>query len=193
MANFQHENPPRREHICPWWLAYTFDNPLRRLLHPPEKLFAGLVHPGETALDIGCGMGHFTLGLARMVGPTGKVIAVDLQQQMLERVRRRAARAGLSDRIRLHRAGERSLELDARADFVVASWMIHEVPDRAAFLHEVAGLMQPGARFDVMEPRGHVTEEELAQTVELTVGAGLRVESRPRVSLSRAVILAKPA
>ena len=193
MAYFLHRVLLRGDHVCPWWLAYTFDNPLRRLLHPPEKLFAGLVHPGETAIDVGCGMGHFTVGLARLVGPQGKVIGVDLQQQMLDRVRKRAARAGLSERVRLHHAGERTLELDARADFVVASWMVHEVPDRAAFLLEVAALMKPGARFYVMEPRGHVTAEELEQTVALAAGAGLRVESRPKVALSRAVIFAKPA
>jgi len=192
MADFLHRLFLRGDHVCPWWLAYSFDNPLRRLLHPPEKIFAGLVLPGETALDLGCGMGHFTIGLARMVGPQGRVIAVDLQPQMLARVRRRAARAGLSERIRLHRAGPRSLELDARADFVVASWMVHEVPDRAAFLREVAGLMKPGARFFVAEPRGHVSERELGETVALAEEAGLRVESRPRVALSRAVIFAKP-
>jgi ubiquinone/menaquinone biosynthesis C-methylase UbiE len=191
MANLLHRLLLRGDHVCPWWLAYAFDNPLRRLLHPPEKLFAGLVAPGETAIDVGCGMGHFTLGLARMVGPEGKVIAVDLQPQMLERVRRRARRAQLEDRIRLHRAGAASLELDARADFVVASWMVHEVPDRAAFLREVSGLMKPGARFFVAEPRGHVSAAELEQTVALAAAAGLRVEARPRVALSRAVVFAK--
>jgi 2-polyprenyl-3-methyl-5-hydroxy-6-metoxy-1,4-benzoquinol methylase len=187
------DNPLHRGvHVCPWWLAYSFDNPLRRLLHPPERLFSGLIAPGETALDVGCGMGHFTLGLARMVGPAGKVIAVDLQPQMLERVRRRAERAGLSDRIRLLRAGPASLELSARVDFVVASWMVHEVSDRAHFLLELAGLMNPGGRLFVAEPRGHVPAEDVERTVALAQGAGLRVESRPRVPLSRAVIFAKP-
>lgn len=180
------------EHVCPWWLAYSFDNPLRRLIHPPEKLFAGLVGPGDTAVDVGCGMGHFTLGLARMVGPEGRVIAVDLQPQMLERVKRRAKRAGLTDRIRLHLAGKESLELDVRADFVVASWMVHEVSDRAAFLREVAALMKPGARFFVIEPKGHVDEENVAWTMALAKEAGLRVDARPKVLLSRAVVFAKP-
>jgi ubiquinone/menaquinone biosynthesis C-methylase UbiE len=179
------------EHICPWWLAYSFDNPLRRLLHPPEKLFAGLVGPGATAVDVGCGMGHFTIGLARIVGPEGKVIAVDLQPQMLERVGRRAERAGLSDRIRLHHAGKASLELSAQADFVVASWMVHEVPDRAAFLREVAGLMKPGARFFVAEPRLHVPEEDVERTVALAQEAGLQILHRPRVAFSRAVVFSK--
>lgn len=180
------------DHVCPWWLAYSFDNPLRRLLHPPEKLFAGLVGPGETAVDVGCGMGHFTLGLARMVGPEGKVIAVDLQPQMLERVRRRAERAGLAERIRLHHAGKTSMELSVRADFVVASWMVHEVPERAAFLREVAALMKPGARFFVAEPRLHVPAEDVERTVKLAEEAGLGVSHRPHVAFSRAVVFAKP-
>ena len=91
--------------VCPWWLCPTFDNPLRRLIHNPDRILAGLVRPGETALDLGCGMGYFSIPLARLVGPEGKVICVDLQEQMLAGVRRRAERAGVADRIRLHRAG----------------------------------------------------------------------------------------
>jgi ubiquinone/menaquinone biosynthesis C-methylase UbiE len=181
----------RGDHVCPWWLAYTFDNPLRRRLHPPERLFAGLVGPGQTALDVGCGMGHFTLGLARMVGAEGRVVAVDLQQKMLERVRRRAERAGLLDRIRLHQAGRDSLELRLEVDFVVASWMVHEVPDPAAFLREVAGLMRPGAHFFIAEPRGHVKAEAFERTVQLAAEAGLAEESRPSVAMSRAVVLVR--
>lgn len=190
-------NPLRRlllrdAHVCPWWLAYTFDNPIRRLLHSPEKLFGGLVGPGQTAIDVGCGMGHFTLGLARIVGPEGAVIAVDLQQPMLERVRRRAERAGLLPRVRLHQSSATSLGLDARADFVVASWMVHEVPDPASFLRALAGLLKPGARLFVAEPRGHVSSEAFERTVALASEAGLKVERRPRVAMSRAVVLVKP-
>jgi len=191
MTHWLHRLLHRGDHVCPWWLAYSFDNPLRRRLHPPEQLFAGLVKPGDTAVDVGCGMGHFTLGLARMVGPQGRVVAVDLQEMMLARVRRRAEKAGLLDRIRLHCAGKASLELRLEADFVVASWMVHEVPDRAAFLREIAAVMKPGARFFVAEPRGHVSAEELESTVALAEAAGLRVESRPRVALSRAVVFVR--
>ncbi len=71
-------------HICPWWYAYTFDNPLRHLFHKPERMLAGYVKPGMTVMDIGCGMGFFSIGMARMVGEEGAVISVDLQQQMLD-------------------------------------------------------------------------------------------------------------
>jgi len=188
---FLHRLILRGDHVCPWWLAYTFDNPVRRWLHRPERLFRGLVGPGQTAVDVGCGMGHFTLGLARMVGAQGRVVAVDLQEKMLARVRRRAERAGLLDRIRLQRCEPGALGVSAQADFVLASWMVHEVPDRAAFLREVAGFMKPGARFFVSEPRGHVKAEELESTVALAAEAGLQVQDRPPMALSRAVIFRK--
>jgi ubiquinone/menaquinone biosynthesis C-methylase UbiE len=191
MAGFFQKLILRGGHVCPWWLAYTFDNPVRRLLHRPEDLFRGLVAPGQTAVDVGCGMGHFTLGLARMVGAEGRVVAVDLQEKMLERVRRRAERLGVLGRIRLHRCGENALGVAERADFVVASWMVHEVPDRAAFLREVAAFMKPGARLFVAEPLGHVKAEELESTVALAAEAGLEVESRPRMAVSRAVVFRK--
>jgi hypothetical protein len=45
---------------CPWWLCFTFDNPVRRLLHNPEQILGGLIQPGQTVADIGCGMGYFS-------------------------------------------------------------------------------------------------------------------------------------
>ncbi len=59
----------RSGNVCPWWLCPTFDNPLRRLIHNPDRILAGLVRPGEIALDLGCGMGYFSIPLARLVGP----------------------------------------------------------------------------------------------------------------------------
>lgn len=89
------------EHIFPWWLAYTFDNPLRRLLHKPERIVESYVTEGMTVLDVGCGMGFFSIGFAKLVGSQGVVIAVDVQQKMLNTLRERAEKAGVSDRLRI--------------------------------------------------------------------------------------------
>jgi len=70
--------------VCNWWIAYTFDNPLRRLIHKPQKVLGNYVKEGMTVMDLGCGMGHFSMGMAGLVGGTGRVIAVDLQQKMLD-------------------------------------------------------------------------------------------------------------
>lgn len=71
-------------HICPWWLCYSFDNPVRRLFHDPRKMLGGYLKPGMRVLDIGCGMGYFSLAMAKMVGVSGRVIALDLQGKTIE-------------------------------------------------------------------------------------------------------------
>jgi 2-polyprenyl-3-methyl-5-hydroxy-6-metoxy-1,4-benzoquinol methylase len=54
-------------HVCPWWLAYTFDNPIRRFFHKPDQMLAKFVKEGMTVVDIGCGMGYFSIGLAKIL------------------------------------------------------------------------------------------------------------------------------
>ena len=65
------------QRVCPHWVGCLLLNPLRRLIHNPDQILASYVTGGMTVLDIGPGMGFFTLPLARMVGPGGKVIGVD--------------------------------------------------------------------------------------------------------------------
>jgi ubiquinone/menaquinone biosynthesis C-methylase UbiE len=86
-------------HICPRWLAPVLDNPIRRLIHNPEKILSGFIGNGQTVLDLGCGSGTFTIALAKMVGETGKVIAVDVQDEMLQMVKKKAVKEGLESRI----------------------------------------------------------------------------------------------
>jgi len=59
-------------HIFPWWFAYTFDNRLRHFFHNPEKMLCSYLSKGMTVLGVGCGMGFFSLGLARRIQITGK-------------------------------------------------------------------------------------------------------------------------
>lgn len=180
------------QHVCPWWLCYTFDNPLRRLFHDPERMFAPYLGAGQEAADIGCGMGFFTLGLARLAGPEGRVYALDLQPEMLSRVKQRAARAGLGDRIETRQVRPDSLggeDLAGRLDMVLAFWMLHEVPDQADFLAQVKGLLKPGGAFFLAEPRFHVSGEEFASSLELAEGAGLHQAEELQVRLSRGVLL----
>jgi ubiquinone/menaquinone biosynthesis C-methylase UbiE len=177
------------DHVCPWWLAYTFDNPIRRILHPPDKVLGGLVHQGCTALDIGCGMGHFTMGMARMVGDHGRVIAVDIQGQMLERVRRRALHQGLTERIILHKGDVESLEMKGQVDFALAFWMVHEVPDQLTFFKAVKDMLKPDGRFLVAEPKIHTSKADIDRTLKIASQAGLAVCTNPGISLSRTALL----
>ncbi len=178
-----------RGKVCPWWLVYSFDNPLRRLLQRPEPIVRPFVRPGDRCLDLGCGFGYFTIPMARLAGPSGTVVAVDLQAQNLARVRRRAERAGLAARIRLHRVEADALRLEGKFDFALAFWMVHEVPDQAPFLREVAAALMPGGRLAIVEPRLHVGREAFARTIATAERVGLAKLGDLTVSLSRGVLL----
>ncbi len=177
--------------VCPWWLCYSFDNPLRRLFHDPERLLRPYVKAGMTAVDIGCGMGYFTIGLARFTGPEGKVIAVDLQQQMLDALGRRSRKARVAERIVLHRCRKESLGVEGPADFVLAFWMAHEVPDKSRFFGEILALLKPQGKFLLVEPKIHVTQRSLERTVAVCRETGFEILEEPRVALSRALLLGR--
>jgi len=174
--------------VCCWWHAYLFDNPLRRLVHRPEAILGPYVRTGMRALDLGCGMGFFTLAMARMVGPRGRVVAVDVQPQMLVVLERRARQAGVLGRIegRLSQAGR--LPLDGRVDFALAFWSLHEMPDVAALARTLREHMPSGTRFFMAEPCWHVQQPEFEQTVRAVEAGPFHVCYRPRIALSRAVV-----
>ncbi len=85
--------------VCPRWVGYLLINPLRRLLYNPEEILRPFVITGMTVLDVGSAMGFFTLPLAKIVGLSGKLVSVDVQEKMLQSLQRRALKARASDRI----------------------------------------------------------------------------------------------
>ena len=176
--------------VCNWWIAYTFDNPLRRLIHKPQKVLGNYVQEGMTVMDLGCGMGHFSMGMAGLVGATGRVIAVDLQQKMLDVMARRARRAGLSDRILPHLCRADDIGIDEPVDFILAFWMVHEVPDQNRFFKQLKSLLTAEGKLLIAEPRMHVTAEDLNSTIDTAQSQGLHCIARPKISLSHSVLLA---
>ena len=153
--------------VCPWWMTWTFDNPLRRLLHNPHRLMEPYVVPGSRVADIGCGMGFFTVALAQLAGPSGHVQAVDRQPQQLRTAEKRCRRAGVADRVRFIEATADSLGLAGPVDFILAFWMVHEVGDLDGFFEQLRAATEPGARVLVAEPMFHVPLETAERELEL--------------------------
>lgn len=181
----------RDKHVCPWWCCFTFDNPIRRLFHDPIRILSPYVKPGNTAIDIGPGMGFFTVALCDLVGPKGRVIAVDIQERMLQSLSLRVARHSLADRLQTHLASPEEFGVASRADFILAFWMVHEVPDQRHFLEEVAGLLKPAGVFLMAEPYFHVTGAAFDKTLEAAAEAGLMVGASPRIAFSRSALFYK--
>lgn len=182
------------EHVCPWWMGYLLASPMRRWMQNPEKLLAPYMRAGMTVLEPGPGMGFFTLPMAAMTAPAGRVVAVDIQARMLESLRRRAAKAGLLARIETRLAQPGSMQLDdlkGAVDFVLAFAMVHEMPSAEAFFREAAATLKPEGLLLLAEPAGHVNAEGFNLELEAARKAGLEPVERPAIRRSLAALLRK--
>jgi len=179
--------------VCPWWLGYFLASPVRRLVQDPAAIVGPHLRQGMTVLEPGPGMGFFTLEIARRVGTSGRVIAVDIQERMLAGLLRRARRAGLADRIEARLAREGSLGIDdlaGQVDLVLAFAVLHELPDPGRFFAEVRRTLAPGGQVLVAEPSGHVSETDFEATLAAAVRAGFRREMGPAIRRSITAVLA---
>ncbi len=180
--------------VCPWWFGYFLASPLRKLRQDPHAILSPFVRDGMVVLEPGPGRGFFTLELARLVGPNGRVVAVDVQARMLSVLRRRARRVGVLERIETRQADGADLaagDLAGRVDFALAFAMVHEVPDPARFFTEVAAALKPGGLILLAEPRGHVSARDFDATLRTAAVHGLRATDRPRIAGSHAALLVK--
>jgi ubiquinone/menaquinone biosynthesis C-methylase UbiE len=182
------EKQKDNSHVCPWWLCFTFDNPLRKILHDPITILSPYVHKGDTAIDIGPGMGYFTIPLAELIGSKGSVIAIDIQQKMLSALMVRAQKKGVSDRIKTHLASPDSLGFNKKADFILAFWMMHEVPNQKKFLSEIRNLMKPEGLFLLVEPVIHVSKKNYARAIETAKELGFVIKESPKIRMSKSVL-----
>jgi ubiquinone/menaquinone biosynthesis C-methylase UbiE len=181
-------------HTCPWWFGYFLLNPFRRLAQSPSRILRPFVREGMVVVEPGCGMGFFTLDLVRLVGPRGRVVAIDVQEKMLAGLRRRAARAGLEGRIDVRRAGPDRLGIDdlaGQVDLVLAFYVVHELRDRAAFFGEIAAVLRPEGSVLVVEPPLHVSRRDFEESLAAAGKAGLRVASRPRLGPNKVALLVR--
>jgi arsenite methyltransferase len=133
--------------------------------------FAGVANPfslgsiaaGETVLDLGCGAGTDLLIAAQMVGPSGRVVGVDMTPEMLRRARDSAEALGLAN-VELHESLIETLPLpDASVDVVISNGVIDLVPDNHAVFSELDRVLRPGGRLQLADVVIHTEVSEDAR------------------------------
>lgn len=174
--------------VCSHEHSFILDNWIRRLFQPPKKLIGEYISPGITVIDLGCGPGHFSIDMAKMVGASGQVIAVDLQSEMLKKTEQKAIRYQVSKQMIFHQCKQDTLDLDVKADFILAFYMVHETPDTKIFLQEVKGLLKPNGSLLVVEPYFHVSKSKFNSMLDVAKDVGLRAIKFPERKGGQAVL-----
>lgn len=143
----------RRAIPCPSWLSWfvELENPFLKNNRSTTIIQQLDVQPGMKVTDIGCGPGRVTIPLAEVIGPSGRVTAVDIQQNMLLKVKNKAKAKGLQNIVFLRaNISEANLEPD-EMDRAVMVNVLGEVPDKEAALKEVFNTLKPGGMLCITE------------------------------------------
>ena len=182
-------NKEKSQGICPVEKAGGLDNSIRKLIQNPKKIVKPYIKEGMTVLDIGCGPGFFSIEMAKLLNGSGKVIAADLQEGMLHKVRQKINGTELEEIITLHKCSTDRISLTEKVDFVLAFYMIHEVPNQDDFIKELKSILKPKGQLYIVEPKFHVSKNAFDAMIEKIIAIEFEIKDRPNVFFSRTVIL----
>ena len=184
-----------KPHVCPVWVGYLMNSPIRRFRQNPYNMLEAYIRPGMKILEVGPALGFFTIPMAYMTGTEGKIYAVDIQEGMLKRLRLRAVKKKVGTRLDTILSNSGTLNIDhlkEAIDFCLLAYVVHEIPDKQKMFLEIAHSLKPGSRVLFIEPRGHVKEKEWNASVAQALKCGLIIGRPVRVRSSRACELLKP-
>jgi ubiquinone/menaquinone biosynthesis C-methylase UbiE len=180
--------------VYPFWLGYLLIHPIRKLFENPYQLLGSVAREGMVVLEPGSGMGYFTLPLADLVGPSGRVIAVDIEPKMLAVLGKRALKAGMINRIerRLCQPDRLNVEsLRESVDLAVLIHMLHETPDPERFLEEIRQALKKEGLLLIREPKIHVPKRDFEHCIALARRRGFSPDGPHSGSEGHQVLLKK--
>jgi len=181
----------RSTRVCPVEESDRLDTRFRRWMQNPKRILNPYIEKGMTVLDFGCGPGFFSIDMAQMVGESGRVIAADLQEGMLHKLRDKIKATELANRITLHKCEEDKIGVSENVDFVLAFYIVHEVVNKDKLFAEIETLLKPNGQILIVEPPFHVSKTAFEETIGKAKVAGFTEVERPRVMFNKAVVLKK--
>jgi ubiquinone/menaquinone biosynthesis C-methylase UbiE len=157
---------------CTAWKRCAYERGGRDDWQQPDQVIAALgIAPGDRVADLGSGSGYFTVRLARAVGPTGKVWAVDVDEDMNAYLRKRLDEEGIENVEVVLATFDDPLLPDGEVDLLFTSDTYHHVQERPAYFRRLHADLAPGGRVAVLEFDGrkgwfvrlmkHYTEKDL--------------------------------
>ncbi|WP_215829676.1 class I SAM-dependent methyltransferase [Pelorhabdus rhamnosifermentans] len=128
------------------------DNPERRKSLPADAILHKFdLEDGDVVADVGCGIGYFTFPASSVVGLTGKVLAMDISDEMIEQVRDRAKLCGVTN-IETIKIDEQNFLLpDGSVDVEIVFFVLHEAQNALQFIFELNRILKPGGKLALID------------------------------------------
>ena len=137
---------------CPYSARWMVDNPPRRVVQPPRSTVDNFhLHEGQTVLELGPGPGYFTVEVARRLGPEGRLVCVDIQPEMIDALRRRLLREGVTNTLPMVGDALGLPLADCSVDCAFLVTVLGEIPDRPKALAELRRVLKPGGILSITE------------------------------------------
>lgn len=177
--------------VCSHSHSFFLDNFIRKIVQNPKKIIGEYIKDGDTVMDIGCGSGFFSIEMAKMVGNSGRVYAIDLQKQMLEKLEKKLFKQNLTKQFILHNCPQEKIGLKGKikADFILAYYMVHETPDPIKFLKEIKSMLKKGGKFLLVEPLFHVSKKHFQKLTQDVMDIGFKILDSPSKKGGRSLLL----
>lgn len=179
---------------CPFWLGklVEIDNPLTKNNQAKEIIKYSDVQPGMYAIDLGCGPGRLTLPLAECVGPDGKVIAVDTQYKLLQKVFKKATQRNINNIDVVHRKiGEENVP-DVLCDRVFLVHVLGEIQEKQNIFNEAFRILKPGGMLTVTETKFDPHYQKQGTVLKFSEQAGFQEKKINQGGMAYSLLLEKP-
>ncbi len=182
-----------KQSVCPWWMGYFLLLPIRKFTHNPQKILKPYIEEGMKVVDYGSGMGYFSLDMAKLVGSTGRVVCLDIQDKMLDGLMARAEKANIEERIKpLLITKKGNLEyLKEQIDFTLLFAVAHEIPDQKELFQNIAKMLKPKGKVLFSEPKGHVSPEAFKASIKIAMENGFEIKESVSIKGGLSVLLEK--
>jgi len=181
-------NSKKDSKVCSAESSGFLDTRFRKLFQNPEKILKPYIKKDMVVLDVGCGPRFFTMEISKLLKNSGKIIAADLQEEMLLKLKNKIDKEKLNN-IELHKTEKNSIDLNEKVDFILVFYMLHEVPNQKTFLEELKGLLNKDGKILISEPKFHVKKEDFEKSVKLIKDSGFEIIEEPNIFISRSVLI----